>query len=327
MIGTIEAAPPQSRGIAHLARAGMTLHAKRQVDYRTLPSRSVLNRCDSPRVHFQWTLNPYRGCEIGCKYCYARYTHEFMDLTPVTFEEQIFAKDNVSELLRRELHQVKPSESIAIGTATDPYQPAEKRYRRTRAILRVLADWEGLDFSITTKSNLVTRDLELLQRLAARHRVGVNITVTTVDRRLARALEPKAPRPDLRLKTVSELAAAGVPVGVFAMPVLPGITDDPVALDRLAAAAVGAGAGWFVAAPLFLMPSSMKVFFPFLEQEFPDLVERYRRNFERSAYMPQKYATGLRDLVRKLRTKHGLVARDDRRRRPETITGPQLSLF
>jgi DNA repair photolyase len=231
-----------------------------------------------------------------------------MDLTPVTFEEQIFAKGNVSELLRRELHQVKPSESIAIGTVTDPYQPAEKRYRRTRAILNVLADWEGLDFSITTKSNLVTRDLELLQRLAVRHRVGVNITVTTVDRRLARALEPKAPRPDLRLKTVSELAAAGVPVGVFAMPVLP-------------------GAGWFIAAPVFLMPSSMTVFFPFLEQEFPELVERYQRDFERSAYMSKTYAAGLRDLVRKLRTKHRLVTPDDRRRHPAEISGPQLSLF
>ena len=327
MIGTIEAAPPQSRGIAHLARTGTTLHAKRQVDYRTLPSRSVLNRCDSPRVHFQWTINPYRGCEIGCKYCYARYTHEFMDLTPMTFEEQIFAKDNVGELLRRELHQVKPGESIAIGTVTDPYQPAEKRYRRTHAILSVLADWEGLDFSITTKSNLVTRDLELLQRLVVRHRLGVNVTITTVDRRLAHALEPKAPRPDLRLKTVSELAAAGVPVGVFAMPVLPGITDDPVALDRLAAAAAGAGAAWFVAAPVFLMPSSMAVFFPFLEQEFPDLVERYQRDFERSAYMPKTYAAGLRDLVRKLRTKHRLVTPDDGRRRPAEISGPQLSLF
>lgn len=246
------------------------------------------------------------------------------------FDQRVFAKQNIAEILRRDLHEVEPGEPIAIGTVTDPYQPVEERYGRTRAILEALREWEGLTVSITTKSNLVTRDLDLFVDLAVRHRLAVNLKVMTLDRRLARALEPKAPRPDLLLKAVSELAAAGVPVGVLAAPVLPDVTDDPRELDRLAAAAAGAGASWIMANPLFLMPSAVAVFFPYLEEAFPDLVDRCRRNYERRAYVPEDYSRGLADLVARLRAKHGLGdARHGRApdgRRP-AITGPQLSLF
>ncbi|CAN5232282.1 Rv2578c family radical SAM protein [soil metagenome] len=289
----------------------------------SLATFHLLRRCDVPRLPFRWTIDPYPGREVG----FPLWTRGFEELPPAPFDEGIFAKQNVAGALRRDLHEIEPREPIAIGTFADPYPPVEERYGRTRAILEALCEWEGFAFSITTRSNLVTRDLDLLVNLAVRHRVAVNLTVTTLDRRRARALEPEAPRPDLRLKAVSELAAAGVPVGVLVAPVLPDITDDPRELDRLAAAAAGAGAGWIMANPLFLMPSRVAVFFPFLEEAFPDLVERYRQSYERSAFMPEDYARGLTDLVARLGVKHGLVAGPTRDGRPPAITGPQLSLF
>lgn len=265
---------------------------------------------------------------MGCTYCYARYTHEFLDLEPRAFEDRIYAKQNVAAHLRRDLHRVRPGQSIAIGTATDPYQPAEKRYARTRRILEVLLEWEGLDFSITTKSNLVTRDLDLLIRLAERHQMGVNVTITTLNRRLAGSLEPKAPRPDLRLKAISEMTAAGVPAGILCAPVLPDINDHPDELDALAGASAKAGASWFMASPLFLMPSAQRVFFPSLERDFPDLVDRYRERYARSAYLPETYQHGLEDLVRRLQAKHAMVGSLKARRGASgTLAGPQLSLF
>src|SRR5258708_29343974 len=149
-------------GIAALASQAATLEAKARVEYRDLDSRSILNRCDSPRMPFRWTLNPYRGCEFGCHYCYARYTHEYMELGPAAFEEIIFAKHGAGPILRRELAPGLGEGGIAIGTATDPYQPAERRYGVTREILEVLAEAQGLEISILSKSYLIVRDAALL---------------------------------------------------------------------------------------------------------------------------------------------------------------------
>src|SRR3981189_3032803 len=148
---------PQLIGIARLASQGELLREGHQVEYFTLPSRSLLNRCVSNRaMPFTWTINPYRGCEFACKYCYARYTHEFMEMRDgVDFEQKIYVKQHTANLLRQELRRVKPGEQIAIGTATDPYQPAERRFEVTRAILEELARHEGLDLGLITKGNLV----------------------------------------------------------------------------------------------------------------------------------------------------------------------------
>src|ERR1700722_2047515 len=152
-------------GIARLAARSPVLEAKSQVRYFEIETRSVLNRT-RPGMPFCWTINPYRGCEFACKYCYARYTHEFMGLEDVTlFEDRIYAKSHLAPLLRQELRKIDPQEAIAIGTATDPYQPAERRFRRTRSILEVFAQQRGLRLSITTKSDLVTRDIDLLQQI------------------------------------------------------------------------------------------------------------------------------------------------------------------
>ena len=171
---------------------------------------------------FAWTINPYRGCEFGCKYCFARYTHEFMELWDGRdFERKIYAKVDAPELLRAELRQVRDKGlPIALGTATDPYQPAEKHFRITRQMLEVFAEFAGLDFSLTTKSVLIVRDRDLLETITARHRFSVHMTVTTLDERLARRLEPQAPTPAKRLEAVRALARAGIRVVVNAMPII-----------------------------------------------------------------------------------------------------------
>src|SRR5437764_11095811 len=163
----IDLSGPKLVGIARLAAEGESLRQGHDVEYFTLPVRSLLNRCTVARMPFTWTINPYRGCEFACKYCYARHTHEFMEMRDgVDFEQKIYVKQHAADLLRQELRQVKAGEEIAIGTATDPYQPAERRFEITRAILEELARRRGLEIGIISKSNLVLRDLELLQSIA-----------------------------------------------------------------------------------------------------------------------------------------------------------------
>ena len=299
--------PSRLVGIARLAAESPSLAAKTEVEYRALPVRSILNRCESKRVPFDYTINPYRGCEFGCKYCYARYTHEYMELDGALFENRIYAKQRAAERLQAELKKAEGAE-VAIGTATDPYQPAERRFEVTRQILEVIAARaRGVRLSITTKSDLVVRDLELLREIARRNSLHVNMTITTLHAPLARALEPRAPRPDLRLSAVRRLAEGGVWVGVFAAPVLPAITDKPKDLEAVARAAAAAGARHFMAAPLFLMPSAQRQFFPFLETEFPHLLGAYRRSYQRGAYLGDPYRQRLQGLVNRLREKYGLL--------------------
>jgi DNA repair photolyase len=279
---------------------------------------------------FEWTINPYRGCEFACKYCYARYTHEFMEMRDgIAFEQKIYVKQHAAELLRQELRQVKQGESIAIGAATDPYQPAERRYEVTHGILEELARHDGLNVGIITKSNLILRDIDVLQAVARQNRLSVNVTITTLDVELARILEPRAPRPDLRLETIRKLSEAGLRVGMSGSPVLPGITDSPKDLEALVRAAAEAGASHLFAGPLFLKPCSAAVFLPFLEKQFPHLVANYKRRYHGRAFLPAAYAKPLSQLVARLRQKYG-IGRDPRRSQtitPRAPTGEQLTLF
>ena len=307
-----ETSRPRLVGIARLAAMGESISEGHEVEYLTLPVKSLLNRCTSPRMPFTWTINPYRGCEFACKYCYARYTHEFMEMRDgVDFERKIYVKQQAAWLLRQDLKKVKRGEEIAIGTATDPYQPAERRYGITRAILEELALHAGLEIGIVTKSNLVLRDADLLRRIAQTNQLYVNLTITTLDTRLARILEPRAPRPDLRLDAVRKLNAAGVPAGVICAPVVPGITDDPQALDALVRATKEAGGRHIFANPLFLKPCSAAIFLPFLEKEFPHLVESYRKRYASRAFLPAPYRKRISSLVAALRRKHGFPSREE----------------
>jgi DNA repair photolyase len=314
MVSLFSEPPPYPRGIERLAREAAPLHEKREAEYLSIQVRSVLNRCVSPRMPFTWTINPYRGCEFGCRYCYARYTHEFMGLNRwEDFEEKIYVKRDAARILARELTPERlAGQSIALGTATDPYQPAERRYRVTRSLLTVMAAARGLQLSITTKSDLVTRDVDLLRRIGERSSVQVNMTVTTLDRRLARVLEYRAPTPDLRLKALRALRKAGIAAGVTLSPILPDITDDPANLEAVIAAAKEHGATHLFYNVLFLKPSAQQAFFPFLERHFPHLAKRYAARFARSAFLDRAYKDRIFRLVADLKRKHGYEASTDR---------------
>ena len=319
---------PKLIGIARLAAEGESLREGHNVEYFTLPSKSLLNRCVSRRqMPFTWTINPYRGCEFGCRYCYARYTHEFMEMRDgMEFEQKIYVKQHAADLLRHELRKVKPHESIALGTATDPYQPAERRYEVTRGILEEFARHRGYELGIVSKSNLMIRDLELLKEVARTNKLSVHITITTLDTDLARILEPRAPRPDLRLAAVRSLAEAGLRVGISCSPVVPGVTDAPADLEALIRAASESGADYVFANPLFLKPCSAAVFLPFLEQNFPHLVENYRRRYQDRAFLPPTYAKRLSELIARLREKYKLT-RAHRRDRPAFATKWPVETF
>jgi len=313
-------------GIARLAASSPCADAKRGTEYFLLPVRSILNRCDSERVPFDWTVNPYRGCEFGCRYCYARYTHEYMELDGGEFESKIYVKQDAGTAVERDLATKRIwGEHIAIGTATDPYQPAEKEFGATRAILEKMAERQGLRLEITTKSNQVVRDIDLLRRISERSSLTINISITTMRTRLARLLEPRAPRPDLRMDAVRQLRAAGIAAGVFAMPIIPGLTDREQDLDALARAARDAEAQWFAGNALFLMPSSLKEFLPFLERKFPKLLRRYQEWYGRGGYAPETYRKEIAERVRNLRARYGLGSLAQIRA-PEQTQSPQLAL-
>jgi len=316
--------PPRKLvGIARLAASAGVLEAKRQVEYLELETRRFLGR-GSGRMSEIWTLNPYRGCEFGCKYCYARYAHEFMELRdPELFERKIYAKRFERSAFRAEVRRLKRGETIWIGTATDPYQPAERRFQIMRRVLEVLSGERGLDIGITTKSDLVARDAGLLSQIAKGNRMRVNLTITTVDEALARLIEPRAPRPALRLAAIRKLAEAEIPVCVLAHPVMPLINDSERSLEAVCAAAATNGACSFSAAPLFLKPCAQQVFFPFLEQRFPHLVRRYRERFQRNAYLTGDYPELIAERVRKIRERHKLATREA----PEWPLDDQLDLF
>jgi DNA repair photolyase len=248
-----------------------------------------------------------------------------MELDGGEFEKRIYVKQEAGSLVERDLSNEQiGGEHIAIGTATDPYQPAEREFGTTRAILEKMAAREGLSLSITTKSDQVLRDLELLKRISAKSSLTVNLSITTLRTRLARSLEPRAPRPDLRLKAVRELRQAGISAGVLAMPVLPGITDGEEDLDALARSVRVADGQWFAANVLFLMPSSLKQFLPFIKKRFPKLMERYQAWYGHYGNAPDSYRKEIATRVENLRRKHGLGSRPPR---PATSPcRPQLQL-
>jgi len=313
-------------GIARLAASSPRAGAKRGTEYFLLPVKSILNECHSERMPFRWTVNPYRGCEFGCKYCYARYTHEYMELDGSAFESKIYVKKDAGELAERDLSTKEIwGEHIAIGTATDPYQPAEREYGATRAVLERIAAREGLSVSITTKSNQVVRDIDLLKRISERSSITIHMSVTTLRTRLARLLEPRAPRPDLRLEAVRKLREAGVAVGVNCMPILPGLTDREQDLDALFCAARDAGALWVAANVVFLMPASWNTFMSFLDQKFPKLAARYREWYRGYGYAPDGYRKEISARVEKLRLKYGLGKRCEEAQARKWVS-PQFEL-
>ncbi len=277
-------------------------------EYRPLATKSILGRTTSRRgLLFDYSINPYRGCEFGCRYCYARYTHEFLELhDPEAFERKIYFKQNAAWLLAQELVRVKAGTEIALGTATDPYQPLEKRQRITRSLLEVFAKTEGFRLGIVTKSALIVRDLDLLREIAARHTLSVHLTVTTMNAKLARLLEPRAPRPDLRMRTVARLREAGIRAGVLCSPLMPEITDARSSINAVARAAAGAGASFFGSGALFLKPCSQPTFFKFVQEHFPEKMRAYERRFAQGAFVSSEYHKRVDALVESVCREHKL---------------------
>ena len=238
-------------------------------------TRKIITRNDSPDIGFDRSINPYRGCEHGCVYCFARPTHAFLGLSAgLDFETKLFAKPDAPRLLERELSESGyVPRTIAIGTNTDPYQPIERRYKIMRGILEVL-DRLGHPVGIVTKSALILRDLDLLTRLAERNLVKVALSVTTLDAKLARIMEPRASTPSRRLEALRQLRAAGVPTAVMVAPIIPAINDAEIERILDAAAIAGVGDAGYV---LLRLPLELRdLFREWLMENFPD---RYRHVF------------------------------------------------
>ena len=291
-----------------------------------------------------WSLNPYVGCEFGCTYCYARFAHRFVVERAHTagklsdeefqdfrgpegweaFEKRIFVKDDLLAVLERDLarfsrtalppHRRIP-ETIVIGTATDPYQPAERQFRITRAVLDRLARCEGLSLGLITKSPLVARDIDVLTRISARNDIEIYVSVTTLDVSVIRALEARSPMPAVRLKALGKLTAAGLRAGLIVAPVLPGITDDLAHLSALFAAARAAGARFIHASPLRLYPGIRDRFFPALAAAYPHLEARYRAAYARASEAPRAYAEALTRRMRRLQEEYGFPVNNGMRDR------------
>lgn len=296
-----------------------------QTQYRPLQTRSILSKTTSKRgLPFTHAINPYRGCEFACRYCYARYTHEFMELAPEDFERNIFFKDNAKWLLAQELVRLRPGTEIALGTATDPWQPLERRQRITRSLLEVFAKSRGFGLGVITKSTLVTRDIDLLKEISRRHKLTVHLTVTTMDEALARILEPRAPRPDLRMRALARLREAGIRAGIFCSPLMPGITDSRRSIDAVAREAAAAGASFFAANPLFLKSCSLPTFFKFVGEHFPNQLTAYRQRYGTNAFVSAEYRKRIGEVVASVCREHKLRRRYEESPAPSDNDGEQL---
>ena len=283
-----------------------------------IPSASILNSPQQTGMRF-WSLNPYVGCEFGCSYCYARYVHRYVvERSPGcgataadagdAFERRIFVKSEAPDLVGRTLRPARlQGHILLIGTATDPYQPAERLFKVTRGVLERLAQFHGLRIDLITKSPLVARDVDVLRRLAERNDVTVHCSLVAMDVALLRKVEPRSPTPPVRLRALARLTEAGIHAGVMIAPVLPGITDDVPHLRALLRAAKDAGAAFAHCSPLRLNPAIRPRFLPLVARYFPALLPRYERAFDERGYLSATYTAALERRVERLRREAGLM--------------------
>jgi DNA repair photolyase len=263
------------------------------VQYFPLQSKNILNQVKAPSMPFEWSINPYRGCQHGCSFCYARSTHSFLGAeTDDTFQKQIFIKENASDALRRQIEQMlkskRPAEigKVAIGTATDPYQPIEAKAELTRRCLEILAEYRILA-SITTRSPLVLRDIDLLRKIPS---ITVNFSINTMNFDTVRRMEPATSHPLKRLESVKQLVGEGIQSGIFLAPILPWITDSESELEATVKTASEHDAQFVMSSYLRLSTNEVKVwYFKTLSEHYPHLSEAYARLFEYSAYVPDHY--------------------------------------
>jgi DNA repair photolyase len=294
-----------------------------RVEYLPTRCKSALNRVQG--MPFRWSLNPYVGCVHACQYCYARAYYELAEdgSGSSDFETRILVKSNFAEVLRAELR--RPSwnaDLVALGTATDPYQPAEGRFRITRAVLEALRDFLN-PLSMVTKSPLVYRDMDVLAEIARSATVRVFFTITTLDQQLWRQLEPGTANPLKRMWVMEQLNKAGVPAGVILAPVLPGITDSYASISAVAREARERGAAFFTYGPLRLGPTVREHYLEFVAREFPDLTARYQRAY-RTMHAPDEYRDKLDQRVRRIQQEYGLALDETRGRSADQLKSPSI---
>ena len=278
------------------------------VEYREEPCKSALNRVTG--MPFSWSLNPYMGCAHRCTFCYVRAFERRADRpSGEGYGRTVRVKVNVAEVLRTELGRPSWSrESVSIGAATDPYQPAEGRYRLTRACLEALAE-SRTPFAVITRSPMIVRDLDVLTEAASRAQVSVNFSVPTLDPEVWRKTEPGTPPPRQRLRAVSRLVDAGIEAGVALAPILPGLSDRPEQLAEVVRAARDAGAVHLWANVLYLKPGTREHFLSNLARDWPELLPLYERLYAGRAYLPTREAEPVRKLVSELRRRHRVADR------------------
>jgi DNA repair photolyase len=275
------------------------------VRYREVTTKSALTRVQG--MPFTWSLNPYTGCSHSCGYCYARQYHALRGRDPgAGFDREVDVKTNFADVLRAELRHLRLRELVALGTATDPYQPCEGRYRLTRRTLEALLD-SPLPLTVITKGTLVVRDIDLYTKLARLVDVRICVSIGTVDAAIARGAEPDAPPPRARLEAVRRLRAAGLTAGVLAAPILPDLTDSDASLDAIAAAARASDAAFFSTRPLKLDPDVRPHYFAFLAQEFPVLLPMAAARFADRVNPDRRYVDALEERVDRIRRAYGFV--------------------
>ena len=253
------------------------------IEFIEVEAKSIVNHVPGSYLPFNWTINPYRGCSHACVYCFARVTHTYMDMNAGRdFETKIVVKVNAGELLRKELRAKRwKGEAIAMGTATDPYQRAEGKYKLMPQIISALTDYRN-PFSILTKGTLILRDLDLLVEAATVTDVSTSFSIGTLDKDVWRKSEPGTPHPRKRIEAVARLNDAGIPCGVLMAPVLPGISDRPDQLRDVMSAAFDAGATYVSPILLHLRPKVREVYMEWLSDNYPDLVERYETMYPKA---------------------------------------------
>ena len=335
-----------------------TIGEQKDIRYHAARARGLLNGPESTGMGY-WSINPYVGCAFGCTYCYARYAHRYAldralggsspdddlradieSMPPwLAFERHVLVKENAPAILGQELrpgsarlNALTSGEVVVVGTATDPYQPAERRFRITRGVLSTLADQSGLSVVIITKSPLITRDVDVLRRLSERSSLTVHLSLITMRRDLARLIEPRAPTPDSRVRAVARLRSAGIDIGINVMPVLPGITDDPADLTDLVRQVAAAGATHVNACALRLRSTARARYIPFIAEHFPHLAERYATSYAHDHKLGDHYRDGLRRFFESTCTRVGIRfgtpdEDDESVSTPRPHVEPQTSLF
>jgi DNA repair photolyase len=311
------------------ARLGHTVLRERAgARYHELRTRSLLNRCNSPHVPFEWTVNPFRGCAMGCRYCYAAYTHDFLGRDgKADFHSVVYVKSGgEEETLRRLRAAARRGELVALATAPNPSRPREREERATRRFLELAAGLHGLRLMLTTKGALVLRDLDLLCLVHERSSLSVAVSLVSPHAELLRRIEPFAPPPDVRIEVLRRLAAAGLHVRLSLAPVLPGLTDGEADLDLLLSRVAAAGVRRMSWQVLFLRSPTREAWLGLLTREFPERVPAYRRAYAGRSHLGGPYVKRLRERIDRLRGRHGLDAAPvDRAKAPRP--GRQLDLW